>query len=124
MSWKKKVQILLMFMVGFFVTIVSAIRLRSLVEFGTTRNITQDYVEVGYWSTIEVPVGIVCACMPSIRALFEHIFSGGIGTSRNTHTEFAVSAASSSLRPQQEWLVLRNMPENQSDAELVSRCKE
>ncbi|KAK9770981.1 hypothetical protein SCAR479_12330 [Seiridium cardinale] len=124
MSWKKKVQILLMFMVGFFVTIVSAIRLSSLIEFGTTRNITQDYVEVGYWSTIEVPLGIVCACMPAIRALYEHIFSGGVGTSRSAHTEFAGAATSSSLRPQQEWLVLQNMPEHQSDADLVSRSKE
>lgn len=29
----------------------------------------EDYVEIGYWSTIEVPVGIICACMPALRAL-------------------------------------------------------
>jgi len=35
---------------------------------------TQDYVDLGVWSTIEVPVGVICACMPSIRSLFRHVF--------------------------------------------------
>lgn len=33
-------------------------------------SMTEDYVEAGYWSTIEVPVGMICACMPAIRSLF------------------------------------------------------
>lgn len=43
MSIKKKVQIVLMFAVGFFVTFVSIIRLRSLVQFGNTQNVTREY---------------------------------------------------------------------------------
>jgi len=43
MSIKKKVQIMAMFTVGFFVTIVSIIRLRSLIEFGTTQNLTRKF---------------------------------------------------------------------------------
>ena len=41
MSWKKKVQIILMFAVGFFVTIISILRLQSLIRFGTTQNVTR-----------------------------------------------------------------------------------
>ena len=41
MSLRKKVQIIMMFAVGFFVTFVSIIRLRSLVEFGNTQNVTR-----------------------------------------------------------------------------------
>ncbi|KAB5522976.1 CFEM domain-containing protein [Coniochaeta sp. 2T2.1] len=82
MSLRKKVQIIMMFAVGFFVTFVSIIRLRSLVEFGNTQNVTQDYVEVGYWSTIEVPVGIICACMPAVRSLFSLVFPKVFSTSR------------------------------------------
>jgi hypothetical protein len=102
MSLKKKIQIIMMFAVGFFVTFVSIIRLRSLVEFGNTQNvtrklpyhwyylllerkltsITEDYVEVGYWSTIEVPVGIICACMPAVRSLFSLVFPKVFSTSR------------------------------------------
>ncbi|KAF3005327.1 hypothetical protein E8E14_002347 [Neopestalotiopsis sp. 37M] len=145
MSWKKKVQILLMFMVGFFVTIVSAIRLRSLIEFGTTQNVTQDYVEVGYWSTIEVPVGIICACMPAVRSLFSKVLPSLFGTTRGGKSEYYgyshgqshnrgySSKMSSSglgglnstsenaqIRIKQEWTVMSNPAENGSDVELRS----
>jgi hypothetical protein len=43
MSLRKKVQIIMMFAVGFFVTFVSIIRLRSLVEFGNTQNVTRRF---------------------------------------------------------------------------------
>jgi rhodopsin domain-containing protein len=43
MSLRKKIQIIMMFAVGFFVTFVSIIRLRSLVEFGKTQNVTRKY---------------------------------------------------------------------------------
>jgi hypothetical protein len=39
-------------------------------------------VEVGYWSTIEVPVGIICACMPAVRSLFSLVFPKVFSTSR------------------------------------------
>ncbi|EEU45681.1 uncharacterized protein NECHADRAFT_18440, partial [Fusarium vanettenii 77-13-4] len=80
LSRKKKIQIMLMFSVGFFVTIVSIVRLQSLASYATTSNVTQDYVEIGYWSTIEVPVGILCACMPAIRSLFSLVFPKVFGT--------------------------------------------
>ncbi|KAL1999071.1 hypothetical protein VTN02DRAFT_5106 [Thermoascus thermophilus] len=77
---KKKVFVMLMFSVGFFVTIVSIVRLSSLVEFANTQNVTWDYVPVGYWSTVECDVGVICACLPSIRSLlvqlFPRVFSG------------------------------------------------
>jgi hypothetical protein len=44
MSMKKKVQIVMMFAVGFFVTFVSIIRLRSLVRFGDTQNVTRKFI--------------------------------------------------------------------------------
>jgi hypothetical protein len=30
-----------------------------------------DYVPVGYWSTIEVHVSVICACLPAIPSLFQ-----------------------------------------------------
>ena len=35
---------------------------------------TEDYVDLAIWSNIEVPVGVICACMPSLRSLFRHMF--------------------------------------------------
>jgi hypothetical protein len=76
------------------VTLVSVIRLESLIVFANTTNLTcklpldplptlttqkvlttpGDYVQIGYWSTIEIHVGVICACLPAIRALFRRIW--------------------------------------------------
>ncbi|KAF2207725.1 hypothetical protein CERZMDRAFT_50520 [Cercospora zeae-maydis SCOH1-5] len=75
MLWKmdlnirKKLLVILMFGVGFFVTIVSILRLRLLVKFGDSKNITRDYKEAGFWTIVELHTAIVCACMPGIRNL-------------------------------------------------------
>lgn len=48
-------------------------------------------MEVGYWSTIEVPVGIICACMPAIRSLFGTVFPRVFGTTNKSSDAYAVS---------------------------------
>ncbi|KAK2016002.1 CFEM domain-containing protein [Colletotrichum eremochloae] len=70
MQLKKKLMIMFMFSLGIFVTIVSVVRLRSLIVFANSQNITWDYTEAAFWSTIELHVGIICACLPSLRSLF------------------------------------------------------
>ncbi|KAG9249508.1 uncharacterized protein F5Z01DRAFT_697825 [Emericellopsis atlantica] len=66
---KKKIGVGLMFCVGIFVTVVSALRLQSLVTFAKTSNMTWDYYPACLWSTIEVTVGLMCACFPAVRQL-------------------------------------------------------
>ncbi|KAF2772352.1 hypothetical protein EJ03DRAFT_267023 [Teratosphaeria nubilosa] len=73
--------LMLMFGVGFFVTIVSIIRLRVLVVFGDSKNMTWDYTSVGYWSTVELHTSVVCACMPSIRNLLRKFMPYVMGMS-------------------------------------------
>ncbi|KAK1585038.1 CFEM domain-containing protein [Colletotrichum navitas] len=82
LSLKKKLMVMMMFCVGFFVTIISIVRLNSLATYATTENVTQDYVEVGYWSTIEVPVGIICASMPAIYSLLSVVFPKVFGSTQ------------------------------------------
>lgn len=91
---RKKFWLMLMFCVGFLVTIISILRLQVLIQFGDSFNLTcelfsffsssffssstdervttkklDDYVSVGYWSTAELHLSVVCASMPSIRNL-------------------------------------------------------
>ncbi|RSL82617.1 hypothetical protein CDV31_016919, partial [Fusarium ambrosium] len=79
----KKIQIMIMF----------SCRLRqyrpTTIIGKLCHNKQQDYVEVGYWSTIEVPVGILCACMPAIRSLFGLIFPKVFGTTHRRKSEYA-----------------------------------
>ncbi|GJC99389.1 CFEM domain-containing protein [Colletotrichum higginsianum] len=80
LHWKKKVGVALMFIVGTFVTVVSIIRLQSLVDFAKGSNATMDFMDVSIWSTVEICVGIICACLPSIRMILVKLFPGMSGS--------------------------------------------
>ncbi|KAL2150178.1 hypothetical protein VTH82DRAFT_7854 [Thermothelomyces myriococcoides] len=81
LNWKKKVGVVLMFMVGTFVTVVSIIRLQSLVVFASSENASWDNFPVSLWSTVEINAGIMCTCMPTLRLILVRLFPalGGTG---------------------------------------------
>lgn len=63
---------------------MSILRLQSLVQFRSdTINPTWDYVNVAIWSDVEVNVGIICICMPSLRLLLTRLFPKVFGGSSN-----------------------------------------
>ncbi|KAJ4014655.1 hypothetical protein NW752_007426 [Fusarium irregulare] len=84
LDWRKKVGIGMMFSVGVFVTIMSIFRLYACVVAGLshTNNYSQDYLAMSKWSTIELNVGIWCACMPTLRVLLVRLFPKVLGTSK------------------------------------------
>jgi hypothetical protein len=55
------------------VTAVSVIRLASIVEFRESTNLSWDYWGITMWSTVEIAVGMMCACMPSMRLILVRI---------------------------------------------------
>lgn len=58
------------------VTVLSILRLRSLVSFAKSPNNATWYnSDVTKWSVIEIGVGTVCACMPTIRIALVRCFS-------------------------------------------------
>ncbi|KAI4960096.1 hypothetical protein J4E86_001716 [Alternaria arbusti] len=75
MSWKKKVQIISMFAVGFIIFIVSCLRLWALVRFDQSSNPTYDNVSGVYWCVTEANLFIVVACMPAMHAIYQHTIS-------------------------------------------------
>ncbi|KAL2787397.1 hypothetical protein BJX66DRAFT_284924 [Aspergillus keveii] len=75
MSREKKVGMCVMFAVGIVVTVVSIFRLVDAVGFNSTMNPTKDFVPVGMWSLLEIDIGIMCACMPGIRALCKRLYA-------------------------------------------------
>ncbi|RGP79768.1 hypothetical protein FLONG3_2081 [Fusarium longipes] len=89
LDWKKKWGVGMMFSVGLFVTIMSILRLSATVKAGTSgSNSTWEYLAVTKWSTIEGNVGIVCACMPSLRILLVRIFPKVLGTSKRRYYNY------------------------------------
>ncbi|KAF5122578.1 Satratoxin biosynthesis SC1 cluster protein 4 [Metarhizium anisopliae] len=74
LHWTKKVGVSIMFLLGAFVTVVSILRLSSLVSWANSTNPTWDQWDIVYWSTIEVNVGMICTCLPSIRLIMLRAF--------------------------------------------------
>jgi hypothetical protein len=59
----------------FSVTIVSILRLKSLIAFSySTDNPTWDFADVGMWSDIEINVSMICVCLPTFRLLLVRLF--------------------------------------------------
>lgn len=56
------------------VTVVSILRLQSLVHLAKTNNPTWNFYDVSVWSTVEICVGIMCACLPTIRLVLVRLF--------------------------------------------------
>jgi hypothetical protein len=97
LHWKKKVGVALMFTVGTFVTIVSILRLQSLVHFAKSLNPTWDDFLVAQWSTIEINVGIVCACMPSMRVLLVRLFPKILGNTHDATNKYYANKSSNHI---------------------------
>ncbi|KAI9148921.1 CFEM domain-containing protein [Paramyrothecium foliicola] len=74
LHWKKKLGVAIMFGVGTFVTVISILRLQSLIHFASTSNTSWEFFDISMWSTIEVLVGVVCACLPAIRMVLVRAF--------------------------------------------------
>ncbi|KAI4760305.1 hypothetical protein E4T52_06755 [Aureobasidium sp. EXF-3400] len=94
---KKKLMVMVMFSLGIFVTFVSVVRLHSLIVFANSQNITWDYNDAAWWSTVEIHVGIICACLPSVRALFVSLGASSLGTTRANSRPTGHQASSNSV---------------------------
>ncbi|ETS86240.1 hypothetical protein PFICI_00068 [Pestalotiopsis fici W106-1] len=71
-KWKK-IGVGAMFVVGSFVTVISVIRLVFLVLMKGSINLTWDYFNVCFWSTLEIMIGIMCTCMPTLRLILVRV---------------------------------------------------
>jgi hypothetical protein len=77
---RRKIGVILTFLVGLLVTACSIIRLQYLADVGKYANATYHYNNVGLWTGLEAYLGIVCACMPSILGPLLRLFRDTIGS--------------------------------------------
>ncbi|RAR04351.1 pth11-like integral membrane protein [Stemphylium lycopersici] len=66
----QKKGLVVMFVLGASVTMVSIIRLYSLDAIANSNDVSFDNTDHATLSVVEVNMGIVCACLPSMRPLF------------------------------------------------------
>ena len=77
---RRKVGVVITFLVGLFVTACSIIRLTYLAQIGNYSNATYHYNDIGLWSGIEGDVGVICACMPSIAGPLMYFFRNKVSS--------------------------------------------
>ncbi|OHW97436.1 CFEM domain-containing protein [Colletotrichum incanum] len=68
-SLAKKITAICMFSLGALVTIISILRLQSLISFSKSVNVTWEGRKAGSWSLAELYVAIICTCLPTIRIM-------------------------------------------------------
>ncbi|KAG4430400.1 hypothetical protein IFR05_014120 [Cadophora sp. M221] len=101
MSLHKKITIVLVFALGGFGCIVSAIRLKVLLGFGNSIDPTWDYVFVVIWTAIELGVAIVLSCLPSVRSLVIRLYSKKFPSSSGSSNGYRPRSGNS--RPRKMW---------------------
>ncbi|KAH7119830.1 hypothetical protein B0J11DRAFT_71123 [Dendryphion nanum] len=85
---KQKIGVSFVFFLGFFICIISIVRLHSLHQGAVTKDPTYDNFAIAIWSVVEVNGAIIGACLPTLKPLIASIFprllSSGSPTSRTT----------------------------------------
>ncbi|KAB8074271.1 hypothetical protein BDV29DRAFT_156750 [Aspergillus leporis] len=83
---QKKLSVGLMFVMGSVLTVIAIIRLIVFWNNRWGQNQTAGIYPLIHWSVIESQVAIICACLPSSRALLNHFFPGIFtGSTRKTY---------------------------------------
>ena len=73
---------------------VSILRLQSLLHFAKSQNPTWDNLAVSQWSTVEINVGMICACMPSLRVLLVRLFPKLLGSTQHSNAKYYANSHS------------------------------
>ncbi len=84
-------------------TVISIIRLQALVALGKSSNPTWDYVLVSLWSAVEIYLGIIFTCMPTLRLLLVRLFPtlGSSSYAKGSHRSGGGQVLSSKVRNNQ-----------------------
>jgi hypothetical protein len=67
---REKIALLCIFLIGTFATITSIIRLHTVHDYTLADDPFRHSILVNLWSVIEINVGIICASVPALKALF------------------------------------------------------
>ncbi|AEO53770.1 hypothetical protein MYCTH_2295555 [Thermothelomyces thermophilus ATCC 42464] len=73
---RQKYAIIGVFALGFFVCIISIVRLVTLIDITRSRSLDAVYTGTNlvYWTTVEVNASITCACIMTLKPLIQRVF--------------------------------------------------
>lgn len=124
-STRSKIGVVLIFLVGLFVTACSIVRLHYVPYLWTSQNPTYDFNDITLWSGLEGDVGVCCACMPMVAGPVLYFFREKVGSrlSKFTKSNSSKSTVSISKPPKMHRMPggdksLTRLPSNASERDL------
>ncbi|EFQ98974.1 integral membrane protein [Nannizzia gypsea CBS 118893] len=96
LSWRKKVSVMVMLVMGLFVTAIAIVRVVVLFQHDPTKNPTYEMEPLIYWSMIECQVAVICACLPATRVLLLHFAPGALGPPTENESKKSNNSSSNS----------------------------
>ncbi|KAK3896661.1 hypothetical protein C8A05DRAFT_20412 [Staphylotrichum tortipilum] len=70
---KQKIGLMVVFSIGFFVCLISIIRMVSISRLDFT-DVPYQFSVVAYWGAVEVNLAIICACLTTLKPLVARFF--------------------------------------------------
>ncbi|ODM19943.1 hypothetical protein SI65_04929 [Aspergillus cristatus] len=125
---RQKVALIAIFALGGFVCVTSSCRLVALKTIADSSDPTYDNAAAASWSAVECNVGIICACLPTLRPLISRMMPRLLSTLSGTDT--ARISRGQALTHDAEYgdaaaeaekvlaMVRGNMPDNGNGADL------
>ncbi|KAE8356106.1 hypothetical protein BDV28DRAFT_2324 [Aspergillus coremiiformis] len=83
LSARRKLGVGVMFGLGIVLTAIAIIRVIVLYYNRGSNNRTVQLQPITHWSVLEVQITIICACLPTLRAMLVHIFPKLLGNTTN-----------------------------------------
>ncbi|KAF2221053.1 hypothetical protein BDZ85DRAFT_23445 [Elsinoe ampelina] len=91
---RQKIILMAIFLTGFFVIIISGIRLGIFIRSNGATDFSWEQITLGSWSFVECAVAIVCASVPSLKPLVVHVFPKLASTFASRIVDFEASGDS------------------------------
>ncbi|EOD50841.1 putative pth11-like integral membrane protein [Neofusicoccum parvum UCRNP2] len=81
---KQKIALMGIFALGTFASVTSMLRLQSIYNVSYSTDITYDNVGAALWSAVEINTAIICASLPTFKAVVNRIFPRLLATTQNS----------------------------------------
>ncbi|KAH7361183.1 hypothetical protein BKA66DRAFT_211313 [Pyrenochaeta sp. MPI-SDFR-AT-0127] len=124
MPLRRKVHLLAVFCLGFFACAISIIRLENLHRFNNSRDPLWTSSSTAYWSAIELNIGILCACLPTLRPLIKkfapRLLGSTAGETTMTHRLGTIQSRRTNKEIDETGIYIQKEVEFQSTTELRS----
>ncbi|KAB8235711.1 putative integral membrane protein (Pth11) [Aspergillus alliaceus] len=129
-SLRQRMLLMVVFGTGSFACIVAILRIITMMPYISSNDFTHFKVTLANWCMIEINVGIICACLPTMRPLLARSFPR-IFSSIDRSNNYKGSGGSYSLKPRRKirnWDHLTTLnntqlttqdPESQKNSESV-----